>query len=168
MFHIWSPWRMSYIQKPKAQNGCIFCAALEDREDQKNLILARGEKAFVILNRYPYTSGHVMVVPVAHRPSLEELDPDTRAELMELAARSVQVLQVVYHPQGFNLGINIGEAAGAGITDHVHMHVVPRWLGDTNFMSTLGMTRVLPEALEDTYLRLKAGWDKLFRASSAY
>jgi ATP adenylyltransferase len=113
------------------------------------------------LNRYPYTSGHVMVVPVDHLPTLEKLDPLTRAEMMELATRFIQVLEVVYHPQGINIGINIGEAAGAGITDHVHMHVVPRWLGDTNFMSTLGKTRVLPETLEDTYQRLKAGWEEL-------
>jgi ATP adenylyltransferase len=152
---------MEYIQTPKSIQGCIFCSALADSDDVTNLVVARGERAFVILNRYPYTSGHVMVVPVAHQPSLEKLDPLTRAEIMEFATRFIQVLEEVYHPQGINIGINIGEAAGAGITDHVHMHVVPRWLGDTNFMSTLGKTRVLPETLEDTYQRLKTGWEEL-------
>jgi len=152
---------MAYIQTPKTQEGCIFCKALEEDQDTENLILFRGKNAFVILNRYPYTSGHIMVVPCTHQPSLEKLDPGTRAEIMELAAQFVQVIQAVYNPQGFNLGINIGEAAGAGITDHVHLHIVPRWQGDTNFMSSLGMTRVLPESLGDTYQRLKAGWEDL-------
>ena len=152
---------MKYIETPKTTQGCIFCSALADSADVTNLVVARGERAFVILNRYPYTSGHIMVVPVAHQPSLEKLDSRCRAEMMELVSSFIQVFEAVYHPQGVNIGINIGEAAGAGITDHVHMHVVPRWLGDTNFMSTLGMTRVLPETLEDTYLRLKTGWDAL-------
>jgi len=159
--HLWSPWRMQYIQSPKTIQGCIFCDALAESDDLTNLVVVRGQRAFVMLNRYPYTTGHVMVVPVDHLSSLEKLDPPTRAEIMELAARSIQILEAVYHPQGFNVGINIGEAAGAGIVDHVHMHVVPRWSGDTNFMSTLGMTRVLPEILEDTYRRLKTGWDAL-------
>ena len=159
--HLWSPWRMKYIETPKTTQGCIFCDALADSEDVTNLIVVRGERAFVILNRYPYTTGHVMVVPAAHQPSLEKLDSLCRAEMMELVSCFIQVFEVVYHPQGVNIGINIGEAAGAGITDHVHMHVVPRWLGDTNFMSTLGMTRVLPETLGDTYQRLKTGWDAL-------
>jgi ATP adenylyltransferase len=161
LFHLWSPWRMKYIETPKTTPGCVFCSALADSDDVTNLIVSRGERTFVILNRYPYTSGHIMIVPVDHQPSLEKLGPFTRAEMMELVTRSIQVLEIVYHPQGINVGINIGEAAGAGITDHVHMHVVPRWLGDTNFMSTLGMTRVLPETLEDTYQRLKTGWDEL-------
>jgi ATP adenylyltransferase len=161
LFYLWSPWRMKYIETPKTTPGCVFCSALGESDDVTNLIVARGERAFVILNRYPYTSGHIMIVPVDHQPSLEKLDPITRAEMMELVNFSIQVLEAVYHPQGINIGINIGEAAGAGITDHVHMHVVPRWHGDTNFMSTLGMTRVLPEALEDTYQRLKTGWDEL-------
>jgi ATP adenylyltransferase len=117
----------------------------------------------VILNRYPYTTGHLMIVPFDHQPSLELLDAETRAELMELASQSIRVLQLEYAPQGFNLGINIGEAAGAGILGHVHLHVVPRWKGDTNFMSTLGDTRVLPEALEDTWRRIKIAWDRLFK-----
>jgi len=156
---------MQYIQSSKSTQGCIFCNALTESDDLANLVVVRGQRAFVILNRYPYTTGHIMVVPIDHMPSLEKLDPPSRAEIMELAARFIQVLEAVYHPQGFNVGVNIGEAAGAGITDHVHMHVVPRWLGDTNFMSAVGMTRVLPETLEDTYQRLKKGWSDLVGTS---
>jgi ATP adenylyltransferase len=112
----------------------------------------------VILNRFPYTSGHLMTVPYAHVATLDELDCQTRAELMELAVTAMQVLGAVYHPQGFNLGMNIGDAGGAGIAEHIHMHVVPRWIGDTNFMSALGETRVLPELLNETYRRVCGAW----------
>jgi ATP adenylyltransferase len=149
---------MTYIQSPKEIN-CIFCSVQDQPDNPENLVITRGDQVYVILNRYPYTSGHLMVVPNSHLPSLEDLDAPTRAELMEMAQQSMQVLRSVYHPQGFNLGINIGEAAGAGITEHVHLHVVPRWLGDTNFMSSLGQTRVLPESLEETYQRVKSGWE---------
>jgi ATP adenylyltransferase len=162
MEYLWSPWRMSYIEKNKADEACAFCEALEMPDGPENLIVFRGQRAFVILNRYPYTSGHLMAVPYSHEPSLEDLDAPTRADVMELAASTIKVLREVYRPQGFNLGINIGESAGAGITDHVHMHVVPRWTGDTNFMSSLGRTRVLPETLEDTYRRVKDAWDRFY------
>ncbi|HLE16073.1 MAG TPA: HIT domain-containing protein [Anaerolineales bacterium] len=158
MNHLWSPWRMTYIEKHKNEEGCVFCTALEAPDGPDNLIIDRRERTFIILNRYPYTSGHLMVVPYQHTPTLEGLDHDTLAEIMELTVRSTRVLGGVYHPQGFNIGINLGEAAGAGITDHVHLHVVPRWAGDTNFMSSLGQTRVLPETLEDTYQRVKGEW----------
>lgn len=124
----------------------------------ENLIAHRGQRAYVILNRYPYTSGHLMVVPFEHQANLEVLDSQTRAEMMELTARGMTVLRKVYNPQAFNMGANIGEAAGAGVKEHVHIHIVPRWKGDTNFMSTLGKTRVLPESLEDTYERVKKGF----------
>ena len=159
MKRIWSPWRMKYIENHEDQEGCIFCNALAQPDNEENLIIKRGTLAFVILNLYPYTSGHIMVAPMAHQPSLEFLDPDSRAEMMELVAESIVVLKEIYRPQAFNVGANIGEAAGAGEPDHVHLHVVPRWTGDTNFMSTLGKTRVLPEALGKTYQRIKVGFE---------
>jgi ATP adenylyltransferase len=149
---------MSYIEKHKEESGCVFCEAQSIADGEQNLILFRGQRAYVILNRYPYTSGHLMVVPFQHEASLEGLDAETRAEMLELANQITQMLGREYHAQGFNVGINIGEAAGAGITEHIHLHVVPRWTGDTNFMSSLGETRVLPETLEDTYQRMKRAW----------
>ncbi len=151
---------MEYIQNTNKEEGCLFCKRPGQPDGVENLIVARGAKAFVILNLYPYTSGHLMVVPFNHQPSLELLDPETRAEMMELTTMAILVLRSEYHPEGFNLGINIGEVAGAGIAEHVHLHVVPRWKGDTNFMSTLAETRVLPEALEDTYRRVRQRWEE--------
>jgi ATP adenylyltransferase len=150
---------MKYIENHEKQEGCIFCNALARVDNAENLIIKRGTLAFVILNLYPYTSGHIMVAPMAHQPSLEFLDPGSRAEMMELVSQSIVVLKKVYNPQAFNVGANIGEAAGAGEPDHVHLHIVPRWEGDTNFMSTLAETRVLPESLEETYNRIKAGFE---------
>lgn len=158
MNYIWSPWRMAYIENNNNEAACVFCTALTRPDGLENLIVFRGQRAFVILNRFPYTSGHLMAVPNDHQPSLEMLDIKTRAEMLELATHAIKVLRKVYDPQGFNLGINIGEIAGAGITDHVHLHVVPRWGGDTSFMSSLGNTRVLPESLEDTYHRIHGNW----------
>lgn len=149
---------MAYIEKHKAEEGCVFCDALKMPDGPENLVVYRGQHAFVILNRFPYTSGHIMIVPYQHASYLEELPPDVRAEIIELATEGLRILRQVYNPEGFNIGINIGEAAGAGITEHVHLHVVPRWTGDTNFMSTLGSTRVLPERLEDTYQRVRETW----------
>ena len=163
MNHLWSPWRMEYIENNTKEDGCIFCIAQAKEDGAENLIAQRGERAYVILNRYPYTSGHLMVVPFEHKATLEELDRLTRAEMMELTTLCMTVLRNVYNPQAFNMGSNIGEAAGAGVKEHVHIHIVPRWQGDTNFISTLGETRVLPELLEDTYERVKQG----FQESSA-
>jgi len=155
MEHLWSPWRMEYIMRNGSPTECIFCKALEQTDGTENLIVTRGKLAFVILNRYPYTSGHVMIVPMMHVPSLELLTSETRAEMMEWVSRALIAEKAVYTPEGFNVGVNIGAVAGAGIADHVHIHVVPRWRGDTNFMSTVAGARVLPETLEDTYRRLK-------------
>ncbi len=160
MNHIWSPWRMEYIENNSKADGCVFCELQTVPDGPENLIAYRGKLSYVILNRYPYTSGHLMVVPFEHKPNLEELDPATRAEMMELTALCMTVLRSIYGPEAFNMGANIGEAAGAGVKEHVHIHVVPRWKGDTNFMSTTGNTRVLPEALEDTYFRIKEGFEK--------
>lgn len=158
MDYLWCPWRMEYIQSDKHLEGCVFCVELSRPDGAENLIIYRGQRAFVILNRYPYTSGHLMIVPFDHSASLDDLDPETRAEIMELTATAMVVLRQIYRPGGFNIGVNIGAAAGAGVLDHVHLHVVPRWNGDTNFMSSLADTRVLPEALEDTYVRVCQAW----------
>jgi len=149
---------MKYMENSKVE-GCIFCMAQEMEDGTENLIAYRSEYAYVILNRYPYTSGHLMVVPYNHKPNLEELDPLTRAEMMELTTRSMAVLRKIYRSPAFNMGANIGEAAGAGVIGHVHIHIVPRWAGDTNFMSTVGGARVLPELLEDTYVRIRKGFE---------
>ncbi len=151
MKHIWSPWRMEYIENHGKEDGCIFCKVQSQKDGPGNLIIHRGTLAFVILNRYPYTSGHVMVVPFTHKAELESLSPAERAEMMELTARATGVLRRLYGTGAFNIGLNLGEAAGAGVKEHVHIHIVPRWVGDTNFMSTLAETRVLPESLEDTW-----------------
>ena len=158
MKFLWSPWRMKYIEKDRGEDGCIFCNALNKPDGEANLVVMRGERAFVILNKFPYTSGHLMVAPFDHRPTLEALDPATRAEMMELVSAFLTVLRSVYFPQAFNVGANIGEVAGAGVPDHVHMHIVPRWAGDTSFMTTVGNSRVLPESLEETYARVRQGW----------
>ncbi len=158
MNHLWSPWRMKYIQNHEPSNGCIFCEALKMEDGLQNLIVSRGPKAFVILNLFPYTNAHLMVVPYDHKPSIEDLDQETRTEMIELVTRAMQVIRAEYHPEAFNLGANIGAAAGAGVFEHVHMHVVPRWAGDTNFMSAVAETRVLPEELADTYRRMVDRW----------
>lgn len=157
--YLWSPWRMEYIQSFKNEEGCAFCEEIRRVDGPENLVVYRGRFAYVILNRYPYTSGHMMVVPYEHEASIEGISSETRAEMMELANECISVLRSEYYPQGFNLGVNIGQAAGAGILGHVHLHVVPRWGGDTNFMSSLGSTRVIPETLEDSYCRIKRAWD---------
>jgi ATP adenylyltransferase len=148
---------MEYIQSPK-QDGCVFCQALEQEDGPDNLIIFRGKKAFVMLNAFPYTSGHIMALPFIHVRKLTDLDPETRAELIELTTKATRVLEKVYQAQGFNVGINLGEAGGAGIEEHIHVHIVPRWVGDTNFMAAVGETRMLPEDLQDTYRRIKAEW----------
>ena len=140
------------------KQGCVFCSVLDMPDGPENGIIFRGELAFVILNAFPYTSGHLMVLPYQHCRDLADLDRDTRSEMMELTTKVSEVLAEVYHPEGFNIGINMGEAAGAGIEEHIHIHVVPRWGGDTNFMTAVGQTRVLPEALEDTYERVREAW----------
>jgi ATP adenylyltransferase len=160
MKRLWSPWRIKYIQREVKDDGCIFCNAQQQQDGVENLIVARGERTFVILNRYPYTSGHVMVVPFAHQPSFEDLDKDTRCELMEMITHATRMVRAVYKPEGFNVGANLGAVAGAGVSGHVHFHVVPRWGGDANFMSTIGEVRVLPEELDETYRRLKEQWNK--------
>ena len=139
-------------------DGCAFCHELAQPDGAQNLILHRGQCAFVILNRFPYTSGHLMVLPYDHQPSYEDLTAETRSEMMELINTATKVLRKVYNPNAFNLGANIGEDAGAGIAPHFHFHIVPRWRGDSNFMSVTSNTRVLPEDLQVSYQRLKEAW----------
>ncbi|MFT3893567.1 MAG: HIT domain-containing protein [Anaerolineales bacterium] len=152
---------MEYINNSNKEEGCVFCKAQAMDDGAENLIAYRGKSSYVILNRFPYTSGHLMVIPFQHLSSLEELNAETRAEMMELTSQCTTVLKNIYRPQGFNVGVNIGEAAGAGVLGHVHIHIVPRWKGDTNFMSSIGAVRVLPEALEATYERVRAGFQEL-------
>ncbi len=157
MKRLWAPWRIKFVQSKSA--GCVFCDVQKETDGLENLVIFRGKRCFVILNRFPYTTGHMLVVANEHSNSLENLDAETRAEMMELATRGMGVLRSVYHPDAFNVGANIGEAAGAGVAGHVHIHVVPRWTGDANFMMTLAETKVMPEALENTYSRLRLAWD---------
>jgi ATP adenylyltransferase len=157
--YLWSPWRMEYIMSEKDEGHCTLCVEAAKPDGLENLVVYHGKRVFLILNRFPYTSGHIMVVPFEHCASLEQLDSATMTELMEITAKSLVVLRKVYRPEGYNIGMNIGEVSGAGITDHVHIHVVPRWGGDTNFMSTLASTRVLPETLEDTFTRIRKAWE---------
>jgi len=155
MDRIWSPWRYRYVSTAQPDDECIFCAKSAASHDSENYIVHRGERNFVILNLFPYTSGHLMVAPYEHVASLEDADERTAIEMMLLARRSVAHLRAIYKPRGLNLGMNIGECAGAGIAGHIHMHVVPRWPGDANFMSVVGETRVMPEDITETYRKLK-------------
>jgi ATP adenylyltransferase len=160
MKRIWAPWRMKFVQSQDPKTRCLFCTVLEQTADADNLLVLRGLNAYVILNRYPYTSGHLMVVANSHKPILEDLEAGTRAEMMEMSTKAMQILRKTYRAEAFNFGANIGEPAGAGIAGHVHLHIVPRWSGDTNFMSAIAETRVLPEALEETYRRIRAAWNE--------
>lgn len=155
MDYLWSPWRYSYLTATAKPAGCIFCAMSADSHDEEWLIVFRGEHNFVVLNRFPYTSGHLMVVPYRHVSDLAGLDESAASELMALTRVSERHLRATYRPDGLNLGMNIGESAGAGIAGHIHMHVLPRWSGDANFMTTIAQTRVLPEDLNVTWRRLK-------------
>jgi len=154
MDRLWSPWRYRYVSKATPADACIFCAKCAEQKDEENLIVHRGRHNFVLLNLYPYTTGHLMVAPYAHIASLDELPPEAAAELMELTQAAVARLRAVYRPQGLNLGMNLGECAGAGIAGHLHMHVLPRWPGDANFMTTIGETRVMPEELPETWRKM--------------
>jgi len=155
MDYLWTPWRYRYVAEVKNQSGCVFCKAQAADHDEEWLIVQRAVKNFVILNRYPYTSGHVMIVPYAHTADFAGLEKETAAEMILLSQRVQSVIDDVYHPDGFNIGMNLGRSAGAGIADHLHMHVVPRWTGDTNFMTVVSETRVEPEELSATYTKLR-------------
>lgn len=156
MERLWAPWRMSFVGGEHREDGCLFCRV--DREtdgDVRNLVLTRNGSALLMLNRYPYTSGHLMVAPRRHTADFAGLTQREGVDVQALLQLGVRALAAVYRPEGFNVGANLGEAAGAGIAEHLHFHIVPRWCGDTNFMSTVGGARVLPECLEETYARLQ-------------
>ncbi|MDX6643914.1 MAG: adenylyltransferase [Solirubrobacteraceae bacterium] len=158
---LWAPWRLEYIKGPKDEE-CIFCTGPAAEDDPAKYIVQRGEHCFAILNAFPYNNGHLMISPYRHVPSIEQLDPPTLTELMTMAQASMGALRQAYAPEGFNLGINQGRIAGAGMEHHVHLHVVPRWNGDTNFMPVIGDTRVLPQSLDDSYRDLT----EAFRAAA--
>ena len=155
MDYLWTPWRYRYVAEAAKHTGCIFCELPADNRDDQTLILLRGEKNFIILNRYPYTTGHVMIVPYAHTANFAGLDGQTSAEMMRLSQRVQAALEGLYHPDGYNLGMNLGRSAGAGIAHHLHMHLLPRWTGDTNFMTAVAETRLEPEELPVTYGKLR-------------
>jgi ATP adenylyltransferase len=164
MKHLWSPWRLEYLTTAKA-DGCVFCQAVASDDDGQNLILFRGKHAFIILNRYPYNNGHFMVVPYAHVPSLEDLGAEALTEMMLLLNKGLAALRANMYPDGFNIGANLGRVAGAGIDEHVHLHAVPRWSGDTNFMPVLGDMRVVPQTWQQTYDGLRAELEALDSSS---
>jgi ATP adenylyltransferase len=158
---LWAPWRLEYIERADEQDGCVFCKALEaGAESDDALVVHRGRLAFVLLNRFPYTSGHLMVAPVRHVGEYGELEDDEALEVHSLTRSAMGVLAQAYGPQGYNVGWNLGRVAGAGVLDHIHLHVVPRWAGDTNFMPVLADIRVIPEALVETRRRLAAVWPR--------
>lgn len=159
MDRLWSPWRYRYVSAAEQKaDGCIFCVKPAQNDDEGNLIVYRGDRNFVLLNLYPYTSGHLMVAPYRHVPTLEDADEETVTELMLLTRRAQRHLREAYNAPGFNVGMNIGSCAGAGVAGHIHMHVLPRWTGDANFMTTIGETRVMPEDLTDTFRKLRAAF----------
>ena len=155
MDYLWSPWRYQYVTTAERAVECIFCVLPAEHRDRENYIVYRGRFNFVILNRFPYTSGHLMVVPYEHAPSLEAVAEDTLLEMILLARQAEMHLRANYQPDGLNMGINVGKAAGAGVAGHIHMHVLPRWVADANFMTTVAESRVLPEDLEITWKRMR-------------
>lgn len=159
MERLWAPWRLEYVQSADEQDGCVFCRAAAG-DDAEHLVVHRGERAFVLLNKFPYASGHLLVAPYRHGVNFAELDQAEILEVHRLGARGLDALAAVYRPQGFNLGWNVGRPAGAGIVDHGHLHVVPRWSGDTNFMPVLGDVKVIPQYLAETRQLLAEAWPR--------
>ncbi|MBC8525792.1 MAG: HIT domain-containing protein [Candidatus Cloacimonetes bacterium] len=163
MKNLYSPWRIDYILQEKSDK-CILCEKPKANDDESHLILKRGEYSYIIMNLYPYNNAHLMIVPFRHLAKLSELKEDELLEMARMVQLCEKVLTNVYHPEGFNIGMNLGEVAGAGVADHLHIHIVPRWAGDTNFISTIGKTRVIPEKMEEGYKKLKNELNKLNNA----
>jgi len=159
MERLWAPWRMQYITG-QPENGCVFCVKPREDNDAENLILLRGKCAFIILNAFPYNNGHLLIAPYRHVADLSALTEEEQLEILKLTTLGCELLKATVSPHGFNVGINLGQTAGAGIADHLHVHIVPRWNGDTNFMPVLADVKVLPEALASTYRALKAELDR--------
>jgi len=157
---LWAPWRIKYIESPRART-CIFCVEGVEAKDRENLVVYRGSKSFIMMNRYPYNTGHLMVAPYRHVGDLVELTEEELIDLVKNVNLSIRVLREALKPEGFNVGINMGRIAGAGIEDHIHVHVVPRWAGDTNFMPVIASVKVMPELLESTYDRLRSALSKV-------
>ena len=160
--HVWAPWRMEYIRMPREDKpeGCIFCNKPKDEKDQDDLILFRGKHVFVIMNRYPYNNGHLMVVPYRHLQDYNDLTKDELMEMAVVTQMTISILKEKMNPQGFNVGFNLGESAGAGIAEHIHQHIVPRWTGDTNFMPVLCHTKVMVDGLNECWMELKKAFDE--------
>ena len=166
MKHLWAPWRMQFIEDLRNKgDGCVFCELAQPTDDasveRERLILHRGDSCYVLMNRYPYNNGHLLIIPYRHVGTLSDLSSDERSEMMSLSSKSIEILSDALSAEGYNCGINVGKAAGAGIADHVHMHVVPRWCGDTNFLPLFSDTSSMPEYLTDTYDRLIGGFEKI-------
>ncbi len=160
MDHLWAPWRSTYVTDKRDTEGCLFCQAARTGDDRQMLVVYRAQHNFILLNRYPYTSGHLMIAPYQHASRLSQIDSATAEEMIHLAGRAEQSLQHAYHPDGLNIGMNLGEAAGAGIEQHIHLHVLPRWVGDANFMTAVANTRVLPEDLDATFDKVKQAFGR--------
>lgn len=160
MDYLWTPWRYAYITGSKENQTCVFCDKKDDKDDRGAWIVYRGQECYVCLNAYPYTSGHVMIIPYDHIDELHKLSSVAAREMMDLCQRTETILRELYHPDGINLGMNIGSAAGAGVAGHIHMHVLPRWIADANFMTVVGETRILPETLDVTWNRIRDGFNK--------
>jgi ATP adenylyltransferase len=154
MKQLWAPWRMKYIGSFSKERACIFCAAAKTKSDAGRYVLQRRDKCFSLLNIFPYNNGHIMVAPYKHAANLHDLDKETLADLLALVSESQLALHKAFNPEGYNIGINVGRAGGAGIVDHIHIHIVPRWNGDTNFMPVIGDTKIVSQSLEDTYAAL--------------
>lgn len=160
MQNLWAPWRITYIQEHPKEDGCFLCNAVRDNQDADNLVVYRGEECFCILNKYPYNSGHLMIVPNEHKADISELTDREMLEIMKLTQNMKEILTAIMKPEGFNLGINIGKSAGAGLVGHIHLHIVPRWNGDTNFMPAISDVKIIPQSLEDLYKEFQKHVDK--------
>ncbi len=156
MENLWAPWRGKYVQKVDKFKGCFLCHYLKVKDGRKSLILYRTKHSFVILNRYPYNNGHLMIASTKHTGDLVDLNDEEIREIFLLVRKIISILKKVYHPHGFNIGLNLGRCAGAGVVDHLHIHIVPRWEGDTNYMPVVGATKIIPESLEESYRRIKS------------